>query len=109
LLEAIEAVLDQITIVVHPPIDVSEGLGPQGVETSLAVRADSNEPTVVENPEVARDPGLTYGKSRHKGAYRPLAAAQLLNDAQSGSIRQHFEGQSRSRHGRDICTNIYKQ
>jgi hypothetical protein len=63
----------------------------------------------VENSKVARDPGLADGERRNQRAYRPFATPQLLDDAESGRVRQNFESESRSGHGLPISINIYKQ
>ena len=87
LLESIETVLDEVAVVVDPTIDVPERLRLQGVESPLALGADSNESAVVKDPKVAGDPGLADGQRRNKSPYRLLTAAQPLDDAESSRIR----------------------
>jgi len=94
---------------VDPSVNVPEGLWTQRVESLLAFGADSNESMVVENPKVTRDPGLADTECRDEIAYRPLATAQVLDNAKSCRVRQRSEGQSRSVHGRDIRSSIYMQ
>ena len=69
LFESIEAVLDQIPVVVDPTIEVAERLRAQGVEMSLALGADTNEPSVVEDSEMSGDSGLTNGESGDEGSH----------------------------------------
>ena len=80
-LEPIEALLDQVAIVVDPSVELAERLRAQGVEAALAVGADPNEPPVVEDPQVARDARLADREAGHQRTHRTLSAAQLLNDA----------------------------
>jgi len=97
-LEPIEPTLDQIAIVMDPPVEVPEGLRPQGVEMPLTLGADPNEAAVVKNAKVAGNPWLADGKSRDERAHRSLAPSQLLDDTQSCRIRQDIEREPRSCH-----------
>jgi hypothetical protein len=91
-----------------PPVEVPEGLRPQGVQTPLTLGADPNEAPVVEYAKVTGYSGLADGEGRDERAHRPLAAAELLNNPEPGRVRQYLERQSRRRHGRSICLHIYK-
>jgi hypothetical protein len=86
-LQSIEPVLDQILVVMDPPVEVTERLGAQGVESSLTIRPHADEPTVVEDPQVPGDPRLADGKRGDERTDGPLAAAQLLDDAEAGWVR----------------------
>jgi hypothetical protein len=48
----------------NPSVEVAERLGAQGVETALTVGADSDEPSIVEDPKMPGDPRLADREGR---------------------------------------------
>ena len=99
ILEPIEALFDQVPIVVNPQVEVAERLGAQRVEAPLAVGADPNESPVMENSQVARDPGLADREAGGQRPHRALSLAQFLDNAETRAVRQDLERRCRGRHG----------
>jgi len=98
-LEPIESALDEIAVVLHPSIEIAEGLRAEGVESPLALGSDLNEPAFVQDPQMSRDPGLAHRERRDERSDRALATPQLLHDAETRRVRKDLEGQARRGHG----------
>ena len=70
----------ELPVLRHPGLQLLERLGPQRVQAFQPVGPHLDEPRLVEDPQVARDPRLVELAALDDVVHRLLAAQQRLDD-----------------------------
>lgn len=91
-LEGVEALAPERPVGLQPPVDLGQGLGLQGIEASLGVDADPDEPGVPQHPQVLGHARLAEPEPGHQLVHRPLALAQQVEDVAAVRLGEHLEG-----------------
>jgi hypothetical protein len=90
-LEGVEALAPERPVGLQPPVDLGQGLGLQGIEASLGIDADPDEPGVPQHPQVLGHPRLTQAEPGHQLVHRPLALPQQVEDVPAVRLGEHLE------------------
>ena len=91
-LEGVEALAPERPVGLQPPVDLGQGLGLQGVEASLGVDPDPDQPGLPQHPQVLRHAGLAEAEPADQLAHRPLALAKQVEDVAAVRVGEHLEG-----------------
>jgi hypothetical protein len=91
-LEGVEALAPERPVGLQPPVDLGQGLGLQGIEASLGIDADPDEPGVPQHPQVLGHAGLAEAEPGHQLVHRPLALPQEVEDVTAVRLSEHLEG-----------------
>jgi hypothetical protein len=90
-LEGVEALAPERSVGLQPPVDLGQGLRAQGVEASLGVDTDPDQPGVPQHPQVLGHPGLAEAEPGHQLVHRPLALPQQIEDVSAVRLGEHLE------------------
>jgi hypothetical protein len=99
--ERIESLSPEGTEWLEPTIDVLQGSGLHGVETTRTLRADARKAVLAKHTQVLRDRGLAdaefQGDDSHDLTRRPLVLEEQLEDPPAHRVCEDVERVHRGR------------
>src|SRR6266850_5077914 len=102
--QSVQARLPQFAVAAGPVVELPEGLRPERVEPSPAIRTDTDESGVLEDGELPRYTGLSDVYDFDELGDRALTGSERLDEAAAGGVAQDLEDIG---HGRHITHAIY--
>ena len=90
--EGVELAAPEAPVRLEPLVQLTERLGPEGVQAPLGVGPDLDQPRLPEDPQVLGHARLAEAKPGDQLVHRPLTLPQEVEDMTAVRLGEHLEG-----------------